>query len=60
MDVDESKTETEKPTSEVTVKEEKEKEDLKADKETKEEDKIKKEVCVDFINLFLGLIGKTF
>lgn len=48
MEVDESKTEPEKSTPDVTVKEEKD--EAKDDKETKDEDKVKKEVSVNSFN----------
>lgn len=52
MEVDESKTEPEKSTPDVTVKEEKEKDEVKDDKETKDEDKVKKEVNMNSFNYY--------
>lgn len=56
MEVDESKTEPEKSTPDVTVKEEKEKDEVKDDKETKDEDKVKKEVNMNSFNYYYILI----
>lgn len=54
MEVDESKTEPEKSTPDVTVKEEKD--EVKDDKETKDEDKVKKEVSVNSFNYHCKVI----